>query len=561
MYGTRRYLFLCILLFPILFKAQNKSSHQQQKKIDSIIDNFNRRYDSPKPFYNLLESSKGLNYTYGQSRASNFLSIYYRKQDQFDSAFFYIKKAIDLAKEDNNELELYSHYLAKGNIYLEMRQFNNALDWYQKVYSYSKKKDHEKFIRMAKVSMLNIARVYSNLGEYNLADTYYKDIIDKYDFDTTNAGFANIYRSIALNYQREGKMSDAISWVEKAMNITKKYDHRRLHNVLLVDLCDFLLQEEKFIEAKKAYDQVDTGFTQWNKDFYLGKIFVGLRKIDEAQIQFLKAFNTTEDPIVKKEASFELSELYLERKNIEKGISFREYYYSISDSLDKIKNRDIIQNNETLYKLVEEELTTKKLKAENDLLQVQNRQQRYFVLGLIIVAMIGTFSIILLIRNIKSKKSINLLKEQEKILLKEKVRLRENELNTLAIALSERQNVLSEINSDIGNINNSEDVFNQLQKKIKDLVSSGTHLSMITDRIESQYPNAVLKLKAKCSELSDTEIKYCLLTKLNLSLKETANILGVTANTVKTSRSRIKKKMEISPNISLKKYLEDVLQA
>jgi len=41
-----------------------------------------------------------------------------------------------------------------------------------------------------------------------------------------------------------------------------------------------------------------------------------------------------------------------------------------------------------------------------------------------------------------------------------------------------------------------------------------------------------------------------------MNLKETSGILNVSANTVKLTRSKLKKKLNISSKITLKEYLE-----
>jgi DNA-binding CsgD family transcriptional regulator len=71
----------------------------------------------------------------------------------------------------------------------------------------------------------------------------------------------------------------------------------------------------------------------------------------------------------------------------------------------------------------------------------------------------------------------------------------------------------------------------------------------MTNKLMDKYPN-----------LSDTQIRYCLLTKLNLSIKETASILNVTPDTVKVARSRLKKKLGIPPEISIKMFLDQLSQ-
>jgi DNA-binding CsgD family transcriptional regulator len=53
-------------------------------------------------------------------------------------------------------------------------------------------------------------------------------------------------------------------------------------------------------------------------------------------------------------------------------------------------------------------------------------------------------------------------------------------------------------------------------------------------------------LKNTFPEITNHELKICALTKLNLSLKEIASILGISPESVKVARSRIKKKLNLT---------------
>jgi len=135
---------------------------------------------------------------------------------------------------------------------------------------------------------------------------------------------------------------------------------------------------------------------------------------------------------------------------------------------------------------------------------------------------------------------------------------RENELQLIAIKVSNRMMILKELKETIEAIKKITPEIKALKVKINRLITSGSELAEVSDRLQTQYPGIYFNLKELHPELSETEIKYCLLTKLNLSLKETANILMVSPDTVKHTRSRIKRKMEIPKELTLKDYMDQI---
>lgn len=62
-------------------------------------------------------------------------------------------------------------------------------------------------------------------------------------------------------------------------------------------------------------------------------------------------------------------------------------------------------------------------------------------------------------------------------------------------------------------------------------------------------------LRERGPELTSGDLKMCALLRMNLSMKETARILGVSPESVKTARYRIRKKLGLPPGANLIEYL------
>lgn len=60
---------------------------------------------------------------------------------------------------------------------------------------------------------------------------------------------------------------------------------------------------------------------------------------------------------------------------------------------------------------------------------------------------------------------------------------------------------------------------------------------------ENVHTDFFTRLLEKHSDLSPTELKLCALVQLNLSVKEMASLMGISPDSVKTSRYRLKKKL------------------
>src|SRR5690606_37494796 len=71
---------------------------------------------------------------------------------------------------------------------------------------------------------------------------------------------------------------------------------------------------------------------------------------------------------------------------------------------------------------------------------------------------------------------------------------------------------------------------------------------------ETQY-GFHAKLLSKHPHLKPNDLKLCSVIRLNFSIKEAAQILGISPGSLKTSRYRLRKKLELEPKQEIIDYL------
>ena len=76
-------------------------------------------------------------------------------------------------------------------------------------------------------------------------------------------------------------------------------------------------------------------------------------------------------------------------------------------------------------------------------------------------------------------------------------------------------------------------------------------LLQIVKQFNNVYPDALKELKATCPELNDTEQKIVVLSFLGFRIKEEADLLGLSENTVRQYRSNANKKVGSDPISSI----------
>jgi hypothetical protein len=89
------------------------------------------------------------------------------------------------------------------------------------------------------------------------------------------------------------------------------------------------------------------------------------------------------------------------------------------------------------------------------------------------------------------------------------------------------------------------------------------HSTILTDddweqfkkAFEGVYPNFFATLRFRFIDMTAAELRLAALIKMNLSLKEAANALGISADSVKKSRYRLKKKIGLAEEDSLEEFI------
>jgi DNA-binding CsgD family transcriptional regulator len=63
------------------------------------------------------------------------------------------------------------------------------------------------------------------------------------------------------------------------------------------------------------------------------------------------------------------------------------------------------------------------------------------------------------------------------------------------------------------------------------------------------------RLNLNYPDLTPLELRHCALIRLNLNLSECASILGISNDSIKVSRTRLRKKLKLNPNQSLTEFV------
>ena len=261
-----------------------------------------------------------------------------------------------------------------------------------------------------------------------------------------------------------------------------------------------------------------------------GDLWMELHQPDSAMKHYLIASETGNDYITS--VAYERLALLMEEKQ------------SLSSALDKhIQSIETKNNLRNDYTHQQDTRDFEALKMKNELNELKVKQQSYVIvilaLGASILLLVGGFVIYLLHR--KRNRLV-----QENLILKQ-----QEELS----ALREKEALLREKDAKM-----REELFRRVRiENLKD----GKHIQHISDAdwkeihlmLESTYPGFLTNLQQNFPTLTEKDINFCCLVKINMSLQNLADIYCISINSVSRRKLRLKEKLGIDKEDSLSKFL------
>jgi DNA-binding CsgD family transcriptional regulator len=359
-----------------------------------------------------------------------------------------------------------------------------------------------------------ISTEYNYLGDYKKAHYYFNlslPLLKKFVTDKNLAAAYNNYSTVLIN---EKNFKEALFFIENAIAIAV---------------------EKKLLHSEMVFRS------------NLAATYMDLNELDKA----LKIIDFCEPINLKHNYQDNLVSNYICRSIIyEKKGDFKralEYQYKYRDQKDKIAGENVISkisNLEESARRKENELLLKK--KEVDLLKSKQLIQNYSWLFLILISAISV--------------GIWLWRKEDRRNKKQNVENRKN-LEVLTNLLIEKNNLLLEREEEL--IAQHETEESSLTSEPIEITSynkrilTDTDWQSFKDYFEKVHPDFNAKLRKEFPSITESEERLFLLVKLNLRTKEIASILGISNDSVKKNRNRLRKRLSLNAEQDLVEYVHN----
>ena len=486
-------------------------------------------------------------------------------------------------QKDDIELQILQTLL-KGEYYfntlnnLSKKYFTDGLALAKK-YNYKNLEAqayHDMGMQYYRDSKYNMAFEYLLKGNYIMKDFGYANypIISRYLFD-----LANVYYQFGDFEKSKKLLEEAIKYPSPNL----KYGIK-IYNTL--GLCyreqgNLKPAAQSFIEtislSKEAQENVWIGIASGN----LGSVYYKLKQYNDAiplcQTDYRLSYQSKEFQSAATTLCL-LADIYMKKNNLDSAkyflteasslvsrvndpANYRTYYSKKADYSKITKDfgnacKYLDSTNFYSTSLVKRDFANIKAKAEQksavdkylaDLQLLESKKQIQVLTrnGIII----GMALMLIIAALILKKQKMKRANEHDKLLNATE------QLNFYVESVKEKNSLINQFEDQLQNIN--------LQHSNEEYIAQLQNYTILTEDdwnefrrlFEKVHVNFFVKLKQRYPALTQSEVRLMSLIKLNLARKEMADMLGISPDSVKKTRQRIKKRINLDENMDLEEIV------
>ncbi|TYA78461.1 tetratricopeptide repeat protein [Seonamhaeicola marinus] len=513
-------------LIQLAIKANNKLWLAQANRYTGTANAINGEFVKANTYFfksfNILSS---LDHKKELTTTLNNIGTVFYELGNYTQAQDYLLRSLKLAEELSYE-DLASRALNNlGNVHQDLRNNNEALDYYQRSLSLKEKLGQKHRLPAA---YNNLGLAYSNLKDSRQAiksleksAKLAKELNDK-------RSESRAYSNIGIQYSKQKKYDQALTYFNKSILIKTKI---------------------------KDNDGLASAF------LYRGQNYLAMKDFNSAKTDCLLSLEMTGKSgalNLQKEGCDCVSKSFEGIGNYRSAFLYNQKFIILKDSIfNKEKTKEITRN-EMKYEFEKEQLadsiafqkqqTAQKVTFQKNL----NKQHRKFYITLI--ASIIAISL-LLFTYVKHKQNLK-LKTSE-------LEFKQKDLTNLAVNISNNHEWAESLAQRLDNLKAAtgrkrakelEDLETEIKNKIWVNNTSDKFYQQI-DELGSSFYN---KLTSQFDGLTKTDIRLCSLIKLNLNTKQIATLQNINPSSVKMSRNRLRKKLNLSPDEDLTGFLRSL---
>jgi tetratricopeptide (TPR) repeat protein len=476
----------------------------------------------------------------------NLFGLMYWETGDYKRALASYDKAMDQYRRGGDREGIAIVYSNTGIIYYEMGQLGKSLERYSKCLEIAGKR--QDFPTLASVHS-NIGLIYATLENYPKALFHHKASV-RYELKLGSySGEAKSYTNIGVCYYSMNLPDSSLVYHQKALKLYETISEKKGIARSLMNIGSIYMDKGDYATADRNYAR-SLALERHISDL-LGETILlnAIGRLRSAEQRYTEAIPYLEQAYMlayqlhslryQTESSQQLAEIHERLGHAAEAMSYYKIYTVANDSL--LRERS---DNKLTALLIS--FATKGKQQEIHSLQRKNKtvntqKTLIAITGSLVVAITG-----LVVLSLRKRH------RREKLLLEAQLIANKATLMAYTKELIAQHTELSELRSEPGQEEPVADAH-------ADTINQLTGARIVTDEDWDEfkklfvrvYPKFMLRMKTLYPGITQAELRLAALINLQLSSREIAAMLGISSESVKKARQRLRKKLGLSPEQDL----------
>lgn len=420
-----------------------------------------------------------------------------------------------------------------GLVYEDQEDHYRALEHYAEALALFRQLNEEQRIATTYTKM---GTAFTQLHDLQKAERYLNMGLDTHQMIGYTYGISESLNRLGLLYDAKGEYQKAIDFFERSIAISKSNNDQE--------------------GLAKSYGNIASVYIKTGD---IGKAESYL--LDGAEIARAIGSNKRLRKIY-----FNLKNIYHRAGLFDKALFYSEEYIALQDSIYNEETIRNIRDFETQLITIEKERLLNEKEQEIEILEQEARFE--FILRMAFIALLGLLLIIGYL--LYSRQQIRARRKQEKSEqrareLDQELEMKNKELTSYTINFVQKNKLFEDLREVLASVKSNTNLDAEVKQRFKDIDRIiNNQLQVDKDwedfklRFQNLHQHFFDQLTERNGSLTNNELRLSALIRLNFSMKEIGNILGISAESVKTARYRLKKKLSLPAEVSLNDYMKEI---
>jgi tetratricopeptide (TPR) repeat protein/DNA-binding CsgD family transcriptional regulator len=485
----------------------------------------------------------------------------YSYSDSLETGLMYLKEALMMAERYQQKDLVASANYQLGDLYFQFDDLPNAQMYWIQSYKLSEEQGNRKLLMYSITGLGNIMMVTK---EWQSASKYFGEALRIANREEFTEDIPKILNQLGILFSNQGQNDSALVIYRQMLEAGKRMNDSIMMGFAYTNISSVMIDEGRYREAIEHLN-IATGIQSMRqKPKALATILLNLGRAYHLSGQHDKALGflvegyelSVNQAYLNLQVSISrvISDIYTAKGDDRQALMYYKIHSELKDTLFTIEKQKQIQN----------------LQLKNQLEQAEKQvtvlKQRALVRNL--VTYFSTFSVLLLLiifylvyRSIRNKVK---MQELERIRMVGTIDQQGRDLVSMAMSLSKKQELISEISSStksLGRTEKNEEVqhlVEDINQKIRDDHMIDRKWEIFKLHFNGVHPSFFRILQEHHPDLTPYELRYCAFIKLNMSAKDIAQINNISLRSVYMFRYRLKKKLHLDETEDLDRYLTTI---